>query len=353
GDALPAPLRPEQIVVGDVADAATLAAVDARARELGLPAVRGVVHAAGVLEDALVARLDPASLDRVMRPKLAGVRAISEHWPDLDLLVGFSSAGALFGSAGQASHTAASAALDAALRQLAAAGRSAVAVDWGAWGEHGAAARSGVGASLAAGMGSIATADAFAALDRILANGAQGSAQAAVLPIDWPAMRAAGAVPALLRDLTAEPAPGAIASAPAAAAAPVPAAAPAMSPERRREWLRERIASEAGAMLAISGIIEPRRPLQELGLDSLAALELRNRLGHLVGAVLPAGLLFDYPTIAALTEHLATSYFGLAPSTATPPPPVGMEEDGLAGASEAELDAALAAFAARYDEAEP
>ena len=104
-------------------------------------------------------------------------------------------------------------------------------------------------------------------------------------------------------------------------------------------------------MLSIRGAIEQRRPLQELGLDSLAALELRNRLGRLVGTVLPASLLFDHPTVAALTEHLATAYLGL-PSGKAPLLPdalvqasVSLQEEDLTQASEADLDAALDAFA--------
>ena len=104
-------------------------------------------------------------------------------------------------------------------------------------------------------------------------------------------------------------------------------------------------------MLSIAGAIEHRRPMQELGLDSLAALELRNRLGRLVGAVLPASLLFDHPTVAALTEHLATAHLGLekearpADQSAPVQAPTAMAEDEIATASEADLDAALDAFA--------
>ncbi|HEY3909043.1 MAG TPA: beta-ketoacyl synthase N-terminal-like domain-containing protein [Stellaceae bacterium] len=342
----PAGSAPGNAVIGDVADPATLRAVDARARDFGLPPVRGVVHAAGVLEDSLIEALDPASFDRVMAPKLGGVRAILDHWPDLDLLIGFSSAGALFGSAGQAAHTAASAALDAALAAAATAGRTAVTVDWGAWRERGAAAARDIDGRLAAGMGSIATAEGFAALDRVLASRV---AQAAVLPIDWPAMRASGAVPALLRDLARTN--DEVAAAPARPS-PAPPEAEPMPAEERREWLRERIAAECAGMLAIQGAIDPRRPLRELGLDSLAALELRNRLGRLCAAVLPAGLLFDYPTIAALTEHLATAYLGLPAERAPQPPSPDRAEDALADASDAELDAAISAFAALHGEAE-
>src|SRR6185312_3723876 len=127
----------------------------------------------------------------------------------------------------------------------------------------------------------------------------------------------------------------------AAAPQPAPLAASDQSPAGRRAALRDRIARA----------IEHRRPLQELGLDSLAALELRNRLGRLVGAVLPASLLFDHPTVAALTEHLATTYLGLDKESRPnqhPAPiqaPKAMADEEIATASEADLDAALDAFA--------
>lgn len=332
------------IVVGDVADPSTLAAVDARLRETSLPPVRGVIHAAGILEDRLISDLDRAAFDRVATAKLGGLRAIVAQWPDLDLLVGFSSAGALLGSAGQATHTAASAALDAVLLARAAAGYRAVTVDWGAWREHGAAAARGVMANLAAGMGAIGTSDGFAALDRILDAGV---VQAAVLPIDPTALRANGDIPALFKDVAgATSAPAKIAE------ATTPVRAPAnidVSPEERRATLRGRIAEECATMLSIAGAIDQRRPLQELGLDSLAALELRNRLGRLVGAVLPASLLFDHPTVSALTEYMAATYLGLpggAPTTlaSTASPAAVAIDDDLADASDADLDAALDAF---------
>ena len=80
------------------------------------------------------------------------------------------------------------------------------------------------------------------------------------------------------------------------------------------------MAAECAELLAVRSPVAPDRPLHELGLDSLASLELRNRLGRLVGEVLPATLLFDFPTIAALTEHLATTHLGLAPEREEPEP---------------------------------
>lgn len=344
----PKGVLPDDVIVGDVSDPHALAAVDAHVRARGLPPVRGVFHAAGVLEDGTVATLDPGSFDRVAAPKLGGLAAIRAQWPDLGLLVGFSSAGALFGSAGQAAHTAASAALDATLEAAAAQGHAAVAIDWGAWRDLGAARARGATEALSAGMGTIATRDGFTALDGILEAGA---AHAAVLPIDRTAMRRAGTEPRLL----AEPASGAPLLKAAQAGDPVPAeitrpiasSGPA-TPADRRAWLQERVAAECAAMLAIRGTIEPRRPLQELGLDSLSALELRNRLGRLAGAGLPASLLFDYPTVAALTDYLAATHFGLAPEPAAAPQPAPPALPQLDNESEEDLDAVLSAFAARY-----
>ena len=165
-----------------------------------------------------------------------------------------------------------------------------------------------------------------------------------MLPIDAAGLKTLPDAPPILRALMSD--------APIAAAPqPAPLAASDQSPAGRRAALRDRIAQECAAMLSIAGAIDPRRPLQELGLDSLAALELRNRLGRLVGAVLPASLLFDHPTVAALTEHLATTYLGLDKESRPnqhPAPiqaPKAMADEEIATASEADLDAALDAFA--------
>jgi acyl transferase domain-containing protein/NADPH:quinone reductase-like Zn-dependent oxidoreductase/SAM-dependent methyltransferase len=328
-------------IVGDVAEPIAIAAVQAHVTAQDLPPIRGVIHAAGILEDRLVADLDPAAFDRVAHAKLDGVRAIIAQWPDLESMIGFSSAGGLLGSSGQAAHTAASAALDAALLARAATGHTAVAIDWGAWRDHGAALQRGATASLAAGMGSFTTPDGFAALDRILEA---GLCQAAVLPIDTVALKTLRDAPPILRALMSD-AP--VATAPQ----PAPLETSDQSLAGRRAALRDHVTEECAVLLSIAGAIDHRRPLQELGLDSLAALELRNRLGRLVGAVLPASLLFDHPTVAALTEHLATTYLGLEKETRPDRQPVPvqapepMAEDEITTASEADLDAALDAFA--------
>lgn len=323
------------LVIGDVADPGALDEVEARRAALGLPPVRGVVHAAGVLEDGVIAGLDAGAFARVARPKVGGIAAIVARWPDLDLLLGFSSAGGQLGSSGQAAHTAASAALDAALLAARARGVPAVTIDWGAWAGVGAAAVRGVDLA-GTGVGSIAPERGFAALDAALAH---GLAQLVALPVEAGALRAGAPVPPLLRDRLAA-APARMPEVREPAAADVPAA-------DRRAWLREQIVAACAGLLTESGRPDARRPLADLGLDSLGALELRNRLGRVVGAVLPASLLFDHPTVAALTEHLAVAHLGLEPER--PAQPAGAPAPAAAPEAE-DVDSAFARFAAMLGE---
>jgi polyketide synthase 12/myxalamid-type polyketide synthase MxaB len=82
-------------------------------------------------------------------------------------------------------------------------------------------------------------------------------------------------------------------------------------PSERLEVLLSCVQAEAAKVLGLdmSRTLDPRRPLNEIGLDSLMAVELRNALGHLAGHTLPVTLLFDYPTIQGLTEYLAADAF--------------------------------------------
>ena len=108
-------------------------------RAEGWPPIRGVVHAAGVLQDGLLLQLDPAALNTVLRPKVMGgwlLHRLLEDAP-LDFFVLFSSAGSLLGQPGQGNYAAANAFLDALAHHRRAQGRPALSVNWGAWAELG------------------------------------------------------------------------------------------------------------------------------------------------------------------------------------------------------------------------
>ena len=194
----------------DVSDAAALGALLARIRADG-PPLRGVVHSAGVLDDAALLQQDAERFARVFAPKVQGghlLDALTRSDP-LDFFVLFSSVAAVLGSPGQANHSAANAFLDVLARERAQPRLAGTVASTGARGRDvGAAADRGVTERLAAqGLGAVTPSQGLLALERLLA---QGAAQAAVLPIDWQRyfdQARHGATPAFLSDVAARPRP--------------------------------------------------------------------------------------------------------------------------------------------------
>jgi acyl transferase domain-containing protein/acyl carrier protein len=310
--------------VGDESEVArALAEIDAT-----MPALRGVIHAAGILEDATVMSLDRARLDAVAAAKVHGawnLHAATAARP-LDHFVLFSSVAALLGSPGQGNYAAGNAFLDALAAHRVARGLPALAIAWGPWDEVGlAAAREDRGARLAGrGLGSLSVAQGLDALDRLL--DARPSC-AAVMPFDaalWRASSAAAAASPLFRRLDqagrsgAADAPGAEDLRPALLAA---------EPGRPRRTLFEsHLRGRVAQVLRLSpSRVDLARPFKALGLDSLMGLELRNRLEVDLALKLPATLVWNYPTVVALAAHLAER---MGVPLDTPP------EDGAAAASE-------------------
>jgi acyl transferase domain-containing protein len=363
-------------VRADVADGEQVAALLAEIRA-ELPPLAGIFHAAGVLADGVLQQQSWERFAQVLAPKVEGAWNLHAGTagadPPLDAFVLFSSAAAVLGSAGQANHAAANAFLDALAHHRRALGLAALAVNWGAWSEVGAAAERGAGKRASdRGLGEIAPARGLAALATALA---QPAPRVAVLPIDWPRFLRPfppGAEPALLREMARQVRRGAAApAAGAAAAAGAPGAeelrrelAAAAAGERRgvlARFLRRQVAKVLG--LDGGQAIDGRQPLAELGLDSLMAVELRNVIGLAVGSPLPATLLFDQPTLEALADYLAREVLGLpagsgAAAAAGTAPAAAGEADAAAAAaaveqlSEHELDGVLAEFAQRYGEPE-
>ncbi|HWL69852.1 MAG TPA: SDR family NAD(P)-dependent oxidoreductase, partial [Geminicoccus sp.] len=290
----------------DLADPAALEALLDRCGP-----IRGVVHAAGHLADATFDRLDLGSLEQVLSAKVEAADLLDRRLPDADPFILFSSAVGTFGSAGQAAHVAASLALDAIARRRRERRAAAVSIAWGAWDRIGAAAgRADLHDRLQAqGLGTIPPAAGRAILDS--ACGSDTPAFLA-LPIDRPAFLASfgtDRLPDLLANWqlpTARPVEP--------ARMPTPSPAPAQS-------VAETVAAEAARIL---GHADPRRlptgtSLFELGLDSLMAVQLRNRLFERFGeSAASTTLLFDHPTIDALAAHLEGTARPAAPDVAAP-----------------------------------
>ena len=290
----------------DVADRAQLhALLDA------LPAGRplgAVVHAAGVLEDGTIETLTLEALDRVLAPKLDGALHLHELTADLDLsaFVLFSSAAATLGAAGQGNYAAANSCLEALAAERRAQGLVGVALAWGPWapsggmtGELGEADRSRMAR---AGIVELSDERGLELLDA-----ARDLHLATVLPIglEIAALQArarAGTLPALMRGLVRAPAQRATPEGEGGLRERLRN----VSEEQRAAVVLELVRREVALVLGHSSAaaIDPERVFKELGFDSLAAVELRNRLAFESGLRLPATLIFNYPTAGALAEHI-------------------------------------------------
>ena len=258
----------------------------------GLESLRGVVHAAGVLDDGVLAEQTWDRFERVLAPKVLGAwnLHLATRGLPLDFFCLFASSAALLGNPGQGGYAAANAFLDALAHQRRAAGLPALCVDWGPWAGAGMAARLAPGRARwqAGGIGALEPREATAVLGELLAG---PWTQAVVLPADWTRFAAdlpPGVSLPRLRDL--------LPAAPAAAAAGVErdrllALPAAQRPARVREYVGRAVARTLG----LAGPpADPARPFAELGLDSLGALELRGRLQAELGVAVPlARLLLD------------------------------------------------------------
>jgi acyl transferase domain-containing protein/acyl carrier protein len=293
-----------EVSLGDIADEDGLP----DGRDTGLPPVRGVIHAAGVVDDAIVQRVDSERLQRVLRPKTKGtanlVRATADT--DLDFLVFFSSGSSILGSPGQIAYSAANAYLDGTAHHLRSLGRAAVSINWGAWQGDGMVARADARMSTewaARGIGTLSHEDGMQALEAAIGI---GRPQLAVLPIDWSkffASTGAEAVPTLLSELRPDI---------AGAATETPDDRPSLvdslvglSDKQRLTVITREVRKEVAAVLGVAvDEIEVRAGLTEQGMDSLMAVELAGRLGRLLGLTLATTFAFDHPTLGALAAYL-------------------------------------------------
>ncbi|WP_435871623.1 SDR family NAD(P)-dependent oxidoreductase, partial [Micromonospora humida] len=304
-----------EVAACDAADADALAALLA-----AVPAdrpLRAVVHAAGIVDDGTIGSLTPQRLDTVLQAKLDGAVNLDRLTRDADLtaFVLFSSLASLLDCAGQGNYAAANATLNALATTRRAQGRPAVALTWGLW-----TGDSGMGGQLDAaalqriersGMPGLSPAENLALLDAAL-----GVDEPVLAPIrvDLTALRnRPDGVPALLRGLVPLPARRAAqAAGPADAAQGLARQFAGLTPAERDRITLDLVRAHVAAVLGHDGAeaIEPRRAFNELGFDSLAAVELRNRLNAATGLRLPATLVFDYPTPVALAEFVVSTVLG-------------------------------------------
>ncbi|WP_345624888.1 type I polyketide synthase, partial [Streptomyces ziwulingensis] len=295
----------------DVADRDALAAIVHAVEDR----LTGVVHVAGIVDDGVIEALDDARWDRVLRPKADAAWHLHELTAGLDLaaFVLYSSASGVLGGAGQGNYAAANAFLDGLAAHRHSLGLPAVSLAWGLWAEA-----AGMGGRLSdtdlARMARTGTRPLSAEQGLALFDAALTTDRAALVAmrLDVTDVREEN-LPALLRDLA--PA-GRTRRAPRRAAADGSAGTPdslvrrlaALPAADRAETLLTLVRDTAAAVLghASADGVDARKAFKELGIDSLTAVELRNRLGAATGLRLPATLVFNHPTPTALAAHLAT-----------------------------------------------
>jgi NAD(P)-dependent dehydrogenase (short-subunit alcohol dehydrogenase family) len=271
-----------------------------------LPPLRGIVHAAGILDDGLVARSSDEQFQRVVAPKVAGamnLHALTTGWP-LDFFLLFSSVAGTLCPAGQGNYAAANAGLDALARRRAAAGLPAVSIAWGPWAEGGM-------------VDALSTTNRERLASRGLHSLTGGSGRELVtallgclephvvaMPIPDRAALARGFAHAdgrscaLLSEYAGklEPTAGRGNLVETLRAAPR---------SERVGILEREIARSVQTSLGLGGAIPVDKPFRQLGMDSLMAVVVRNTLAAALERRLPATILFDHPSVAALTSELA------------------------------------------------
>jgi acyl transferase domain-containing protein/acyl-CoA synthetase (AMP-forming)/AMP-acid ligase II/acyl carrier protein len=304
----------------DISDRDQVARLLASVR-ISSPPLRGIVHAAGVLDDGLLANQTWERFASVLAPKLQGawnLHALTRSDP-LDFFVLYSSVASVLGSPGQGPYAAANSFLDALARHRRALGLPGLSINWGPWAGAGMAQKSNGFAAL--GIEKLEPERAMAALDRLLAD---ATSQAAVLAVDWNKLARGfpGALPPLLGGLAVRAATEPLVS------RDLLARLYAASPTKRNELMSRHLREQVARVLDLGSPddVGEHQGLFELGIDSLMAVELKNRVEATFGCQLAPSAVFDYPTIKALSGFLLDQLFA-APEQ-PPAPPVIAEPAG-------------------------
>jgi NADPH:quinone reductase-like Zn-dependent oxidoreductase len=320
--------------------------------QANMPELAGVIHGAAVLDDGVTLQLNRERFERVLGPKLLGAFNLHEQTAQLplDFFVLFSSAAATIGSPGQGNYAAANEFMDALAHFRAARGLPALSVNWGPWRESGAAVRPDrVGRLSVRGIGNMSDAEGLSILARLLRS---EHTQMAVAPsVDWhewvqfyPRMKVVG----LFEQVLLEAPSASRAAATRERASDVRAAVLAADVAARHALLEAYLVQLVRQVMRIAATkkIDPALPLNRLGIDSLMAVELKNRMATDLDVALPVSKIL----LSAGLGELAGDVLALLPSSgesetaaaATQPTATALErvlrERGAAGPADALLD---------------
>lgn len=290
-----------------------------------LPPLRGVFHSAGALDDGALMNLTWPRFETVMSAKVYGTWLLHHYTKGmpLDFFVMYSSIASLFGSAGQANHVASNTFMDMLAHHRVAQGLPGLSINWGAWGEVGAVVIHDVEKRIHShGVGIISPAEGMTVLEYLLS---QSHPQVGVSPMDWSAfLRQYTDVPPYFSEVARQERSRSktqqteTAGNQQTATVSIVAQLEEATPTRRRIMLIGYVLEQAARVLGLDAdSVRESVPLSEYGLDSLMAVELRNLVGSGLGLkrALPATLVFDYPTIEAISDYLLRDVLNLAEDT--------------------------------------
>ncbi|MFD4636356.1 SDR family NAD(P)-dependent oxidoreductase [Lentzea sp. NPDC058436] len=302
----------------DVADRAALESVISAIPE-ERPLV-GVVHTAGSLADGVVTSLDEERLEGVLRPKVDGAWHLHELTSGLDLRLFalYSSTSGLFEGAGQGNYAAANSFLDALAQHRRAAGLPAQSLVWGLWelGMGGGLTPEEADRAARQGFPALAEHEGLALFDAALASGLPVAVTARLDLAALEARSRDGLLPPLLERLVrtrsrrvaagASPAQGSLLA--------------GIAKSDQRAVLLGVVRAQVAGVLghASADRVEQDKAFTDLGFDSLTAIELRNNLSAAAGVRLPATVVFDHPTPAALAAFLHVQLSGDEPDPTAP-----------------------------------
>jgi acyl transferase domain-containing protein len=270
--------------------------------------LKGVVHAAGVNEQCSIAELTEPQLTATLAPKIVGalnLHQLTETLP-LDFFICFSSISAVWGSVRQAHYAAANAFLDGFVEYRRGRGLAGLAVNWGPWAGDGMSMLDGSGRVADGGLRLLRPELAFSTLGQLMAS---RESRIAVVDVDWTRLKnlyeVHGRQP-LFDNFGGQTTPVA-----GIERTPLVDELRTMSPVERFERLARSVQSLVADVLRLDAdqTVEREVGFFDMGVDSLMAVQIKDRIQQLVGRELSSSLCFDYPTIVALVEHLLRQLF--------------------------------------------
>ncbi|MFI1336384.1 type I polyketide synthase, partial [Streptomyces sp. NPDC020845] len=297
-----------------------------------------IIHTAGVLDDATLTAQTQDRLSTVLGPKAHAahhLHNLTRHL-DLDAFVLISSTAATFGSPGQANYAAANAYLDALAQHRRAQGLPATSIAWGLWEQGGLANAEITGHLARRGLLPMPTEPALTALSQAIAT--PGQAHHIIADIDWGTfavnLSPSGESVPLTQDIPEAQRQRTRQAMDQDSETALHRQLANRNPGEQREVLLQLVRAQMAAVLGHSDVdaVPSDRPFKELGLDSLAAVETRNRLTALAGLRLPTSLIFDHPTPNKLAQYLQTELAGeeSGPASAAPFSPAAKADDSIA-----------------------